>query len=330
MRTLFAVLYTAGITLAQSVFEIRVEKATFYAEDTFDYARLGAEAGPVTAQTARNFDRFIGIGDITAINGQPAKGIWVTRVQTLVVSPTAEPGQAIGDIGLGSLLEWHFQILTSDGTQVGAIYAKGIPTGNPPALGTPSAARLSLAIIGGNGAYLGARGQVGFAAGAALNPPTSGGNASMREDPSRRRVQPREYMRSFVVHLIDTAFRPEVLATASGPAVVHASDSSLVTAAKPARPGEVLSLYASGLGPTKTSLMPGQPFPSNPLAVVNSPVDVLAGGLRSEVLYAGGYPGATDRYQVNFRLPSGVAPGNVALQLVMGYMPGPAVTLPVQ
>ena len=112
--------------------------------------------------------------------------------------------------------------------------------------------------------------------------------------------------------------------------MVHANDFSLVTAAKPARPGEVLSLFASGLGPTKTSLNPGDAFPSSPLAVVSSPVDVLAGGARSEVSYAGGYPGTTDRYQVNFRLPSSLATGNVSLQVVAGYIPGPTVTLPVQ
>src|SRR5574337_1612411 len=40
----------------------------------------------------------------------------------------------------------------------------------------------------------------------------------------------------------------------------------------PAAAGEVLSLFARGLGPVKPGVDPGQPFPSSPLATVNSPV----------------------------------------------------------
>src|SRR5262249_19678115 len=70
----------------------------------------------------------------------------------------------------------------------------------------------------------------------------------------------------------------EIVVEQSGPAVVHASDGSLVTTAKPARAGEILSLYASGLGPTFPGIDPGQPFTEDPLQVVSSPVDVTVGG----------------------------------------------------
>ena len=86
---------------------------------------------------------------------------------------------------------------------------------------------------------------------------------------------------------------------------IHASDGSLVSAAKPAKAGEILSLFASGLGPTRPGVDPGQPFPAAPLQVVNSPVQVLVNGNSADVLYAGGYPGAVDGYQVNFRMPDG-------------------------
>lgn len=52
-----------------------------------------------------------------------------------------------------------------------------------------------------------------------------------------------------------------------------------------------LSLFATGVGPTRASLTPGQPFPSSPLAVVNSPIDVTVNGKSAEVLAAVGYPG---------------------------------------
>jgi len=57
--------------------------------------------------------------------------------------------------------------------------------------------------------------------------------------------------------------RPDIGITTNGPAVTHASDFSLVSASKPAAAGETLSLFATGLGPTRSTLDPGQPFPSS-------------------------------------------------------------------
>jgi uncharacterized protein (TIGR03437 family) len=65
---------------------------------------------------------------------------------------------------------------------------------------------------------------------------------------------------------------------AAGGAIVHSSDFPVVSASKPATGGEILSLFATDVGPTGTSLTPGQPFPSSPLAAVNSPVDVTVNG----------------------------------------------------
>jgi uncharacterized protein (TIGR03437 family) len=44
----------------------------------------------------------------------------------------------------------------------------------------------------------------------------------------------------------------------------HASDNTLVTRAKPAKAGEILTLFASGLGPTKPGVDLGEPFPRIP------------------------------------------------------------------
>ena len=316
MWNLFRVFIVCGSLFAQSIFEIRVEKITFYAEDTFDYARLATEASPVSPTAARNFDRFLGVGDITAINGEPAKGVWVGRVQTFNISPTPQPGQAIGDIAMGQLLEWHFQILTPDGTQVGGIYAKGIPTFGPSAPGTPPAARSSLAIIGGNGAYLGARGQVGFAAAPELNPPVSGGNASMREDPSRRREQPRQNTRSFIVHMLPDE-QPMIQS------VLH-SDFSPVTTANPARKGEVLIAMATGLGPTRSALAPGMPYPLPPEQPmeVSSPVEVNIAGHVQSALNKVGWPGMVNTYRVDFRVPDSTPSGQAAVELTVAWISG--------
>ena len=124
--------------------------------------------------------------------------------------------------------------------------------------------------------------------------------------------------------------RPEIVITGGGPAVTHSNDFSLVSASKPATAGEVLSLFATGLGPTRPGLVPGQPFPSSPLAVVNSPVEVTVNGRDAEVLGAVGFPGAVDGYQVNFRVPPDTAKGSAAIQVSAAWIAGAPVSILVQ
>ena len=133
----------------------------------------------------------------------------------------------------------------------------------------------------------------------------------------------------WIAHLIPMA-RPEVTKLPTGPAITHSSDFSLVTAAKPATQGEILSLFATGLGPVIPGVDPGQPFPSSPLAVVNSPVEVMVNGKAAEVLSAVGYPGAVDAYQVNFRVPPDTAKGPASIQVTAAWISGTPVSIPVQ
>ena len=150
----------------------------------------------------------------------------------------------------------------------------------------------------------------------------------MMEDPANRRVNGGGKM-SFFFQLLPEE-RPQVSAMATGPAIVHSSDWQPVSATNPAHAGETLTLFATGLGPVRAAINPGQPFPASPLAVVNSPVAVKVNGIDANVLYAGGYPGAVDGFQVNFTLPSGLAPGTASVQLAAAWIPGDAVMLPVR
>jgi uncharacterized protein (TIGR03437 family) len=91
-----------------------------------------------------------------------------------------------------------------------------------------------------------------------------------------------------------------------------------------------LSLFVTGLGPTRIAVDPGQPFPSSSLAEVNAPVQVTVNGRSADVLSAVGYPGQVDTYQVNVRVPAGVGGGPARLQVTAAWVGGPAVTIPVQ
>jgi uncharacterized protein (TIGR03437 family) len=124
--------------------------------------------------------------------------------------------------------------------------------------------------------------------------------------------------------------RPEVVMTAGGPAISHSNDFTLVTAAKPAAPGEIVSLFATGLGPINQILDPGKPFPSSPLAAVNSPVDVTLNGKTAEVLAAVGYPGTMDHYQINFRVPPDMPKGLAVVQVIAAWIASPEVQIMIQ
>jgi uncharacterized protein (TIGR03437 family) len=183
----------------------------------------------------------------------------------------------------------------------------------------------NFAIVGGTGAFLGARGQWGNAVTAQT---ITERLASVTEDPANRRRNGGGRLK-FVLQVIPM-YTPQIGATASGPAITHSSDFSPVTASKPATAGEILSVFVSGLGPTRPGLDPGKPFPTSPLAAVNSPVDVMVNGKPAEVTGAVGFPGAVDGYQVNFRAPPDTAKGATTIQVVAAWIAGPPVIIAVQ
>jgi hypothetical protein len=314
-----------GQAAPATILDIELENYVTYFNDITDYSRLATDSNRTTVTQPRNFSRAIGIADIVSVNGKPAKGV-MTEQRTqfnLRVNPT--PGQAMADLERNNRLERYYEILKPDGTQIGSLMAIGNGGGTPPPGAPLATSDANFVISGGTGAFLGARGQESSPSNAGLPGPR---NASMTEDPANRRVHGGG-RRHFILHVIPISL-PEVVMTSTGPAVVHANDFSLVTVTRPARSGETLSLIATGLGPTRPGVDPGRPFTSDPLQIVNSPVEVIVNGTPVEFLYAGGYPGTTNTYQVNFRLPSGMTPGTARLQVSTAWVAGPEVTIPVQ
>lgn len=125
-------------------------------------------------------------------------------------------------------------------------------------------------------------------------------------------------------------FQPQVVTASGGsPAVLHA-DFSAVTAAKPAKAGEVLIVKATGLGPTVPSVDPGQPFPTDTILQVNSPIAVTVNGQNAELVNSIAWPGLVDTYRVDFRVPDGIAPGTAMIQLSAAWIAGSSVSIPVQ
>jgi hypothetical protein len=267
----------------------------------------------------------LGIADIVSVNGNPAKG---TALQLFSArfggSPNPAPGRPITDGTRGGIAQWDLDFLNLDGTQIGTIHIDGFIGGNS-APGAPKDMPTGggYTVTGGSGAFLGVRGYF------ETTPYINGARfTSACEDPSLRRVYAGTLgRRTGVLYLIPLS-QPKVLTTPNGPAVVHA-DRTLVTTASPAKAGETLTLFATGLGPTRPGVDPGQPFTRDPLQAVNSPVQVLVNGNAVNALYAAGFPGTTDEYWVDFQIPSGTA-GQTSIQVSSAWMAGPVVIIPVQ
>lgn len=101
----------------------------------------------------------------------------------------------------------------------------------------------------------------------------------------------------------------------TGPGAILHSDYSVVSSSSPAHGGEVLLIYATGLGAVQNSVADGAAA-SGPDSVTNA-VTVQIGGQVAAVQYAGLAPGFAGLYQINVTVPQGVASGD-ALVVVQG------------
>src|ERR1035437_5975277 len=308
-----------------AVLEMDVQNVVRYYEDTTDPTKFATVPGVVPAAVTSNFQTYVLIGDIVAINGQPVRGTVSHTARWTNLTPTPTPGQAIADMIRGGLGQWAFEIQSSDGAPIGTLFIAGMH-GGARTPGSPlEVTQGNNAITGGTGAFFGARGDFGQAVTAQTIAVRA---ASITEDPANRRNNGGGTIR-WVFHVVPMS-APQIVATASGPAIVHANDFSLVAGSNPAAPGEILSAFATDLGPTIPGVDPGQPFPASPLQAANSPVGVTVNGNPAELLAAVGFPGTVDGYQVNFRVPSDASKGNATIQLAAAWISGPSVSMPVQ
>ena len=95
-----------------------------------------------------------------------------------------------------------------------------------------------------------------------------------------------------------------------GPGVIVDANNVLISSTNPASPGQVVVIYATGLGPVNQTIALGAPAPGNPPATVTTPVQVTVGGLNATVQFAGLTPGLVGLYQVNAVVPAGVTSGS--------------------
>ncbi|MDE3166847.1 MAG: hypothetical protein KGN36_13660 [Acidobacteriota bacterium] len=100
--------------------------------------------------------------------------------------------------------------------------------------------------------------------------------------------------------------------------------------ARPAKPGEYLSIYCTGLGDVSNRPVLGAASPSDPLSQTLTPPAVTIGGVNAPVTFSGLAPGFVGLYQINVQVPDGIAPGGaVPLTVTIGGVASNTATIAV-
>ncbi len=114
----------------------------------------------------------------------------------------------------------------------------------------------------------------------------------------------------------------------SGQGVIVDPQFRLVDGSNAAAAGDVVLLFATGLGATNPPVASGTAPPADTLARVVLPVTVTVGGREAAVEFAGLAPNFVGLYQVNVRVPQGVAPsGSTPVVMTQGGIASNTVTL---
>ncbi len=111
------------------------------------------------------------------------------------------------------------------------------------------------------------------------------------------------------------------------PLVEH-PNGILVTSDFPARPGGTVRVFMTGNGPLVDFAATGE-APQEPVPTVHQPTATV-GGARAAVSNSSAVPGLVGAYQVDLAVPTGLSPGDHALQVTVAGSASNSATLPVQ
>ena len=109
--------------------QVDVENFVVYIYDVADSSKFATDQSKMTSSLGlqagglRTFTPLIGIADIVAVNGAPAKGTWLTRGIVLNLQTSPLPGQAIADTVQTNITDQVFEIQQANGTPIGTIMA---------------------------------------------------------------------------------------------------------------------------------------------------------------------------------------------------------------
>lgn len=127
-----------------------------------------------------------------------------------------------------------------------------------------------------------------------------------------------------------TQAAPGIFFANQTPIVVHSIGGALVTDTAPARPGEFVTVYMTGLGAVTGNITEGQPAPDSPLLRVQAAVIAKLGTVEVQPSFAGLTPGLAGLYQVNLQIPAQLPSGTYPLGITVAGVASNAASVPVR
>lgn len=107
------------------------------------------------------------------------------------------------------------------------------------------------------------------------------------------------------------------------------AENRLITSANRARRGQVIQIYANGLGAVTNRPASGEPSPGGPVATTTAVPVVTIGGQQAQVQFSGLSPGSIGLYQVNVVVPN-VGSGSQPIVISVDGQASKQVNLPVE
>jgi uncharacterized protein (TIGR03437 family) len=112
-------------------------------------------------------------------------------------------------------------------------------------------------------------------------------------------------------------------------AVIQAQTGALITPDSPAGREDILSVFATGLGPVSPAVQTGQLGPLPP-PVTTLPEIVGVDNAGAEVFFSGYAPGFLGLYQLNFKIPLDARCGLRPISIRMGDTESPSSTIAIR
>ncbi|MBZ5603382.1 MAG: putative Ig domain-containing protein [Acidobacteriia bacterium] len=126
-----------------------------------------------------------------------------------------------------------------------------------------------------------------------------------------------------------TSLQPGVAQFPDGTVIAQISGTTrLITSTNPAKPGDNLTIYLAGMGPTTPPVASGDPTPLQLVPVNNQPT-VTLDGQPVTYAYAGLTPTGIGLYQINLTVPANAKPGNLDLVVSQNGVAANTTKLPV-
>lgn len=276
-----------------------------YADDTGYFSSAATTNGVLTALrdgTSGANGLYTYASGVVPNNGFQGSNYWVD----VVYSPTVVSGQPPKVTGVANTASFSSSL--SPGV-LASIFGSGLGTpGTTVSIGGQSAP-----VLFNNDTQINVQVPTGLSAGSATVLVSANGLTST----------------GFLISL--APFAPGIFtqdSSGAGLAIVTDAKGNTITAANSAKPGDTVTLYATGLGPTNPSVAVGTKTPNGSYPTTTTP-SVRVGGQSATVVSSVLGPGLIGTYEVSFIVPSKLGASTYPMTLSVGAYTSNSVSLPV-